>query len=274
MADNRISGLLAAILTATVEDRVGLHYEGQDVDVFSGKLSARAHESGFKSLLDYYYFLRYDDADGREFDALVDALVVNETYFFREAGQLRTLITEILAPLHQKGQRARVWCAACSTGEEPLTLAMLLAERNMLDAVDILASDVSSRALARAREGVYRGRSLRAITPEERRAWLIEDGEVVKVRREIHDAIVWERLNLLDEAAIAKLGRFDAILCRNVLIYFHERTVVGVISRLADALAVGGRLLVGASESLMRFGTALECEERAGAFFYRRPPHG
>src|SRR5688572_21458270 len=134
--DVKISPPLFFILRSLVEERAGLHYEERDLELFSSKLQARATDAGFSSPLDYYYFLRYDDPQQRELDALVDALVVNETYFFREVDQLRALCEERLAPAVARGDRPRVWCAAAATGEEPLTLAMLLEERNLLGNVD------------------------------------------------------------------------------------------------------------------------------------------
>jgi chemotaxis protein methyltransferase CheR len=94
---------------------------------------------------------------------------------------------------------------------------------------------------------------------------------VAVVRGDLREAIAWHRINLMDPVAVRALGRFDVIVCRNVLIYFGASTVRRVISMLADALVDGGRLLVGASESLLRFGTMLVCEERAGSFFYMKP---
>lgn len=140
-----------AILSSLIEERAGLHYGLDDIDMIADKLSTRAIDAGFESLLDYYYFLRYDESSKAELDALVDALVVNETYFFRELDPLKRVVSDLIQPLAASGARPRVWCAACSTGEEPLTLAMLLAERDLLDKVDIVASDISARALARAR---------------------------------------------------------------------------------------------------------------------------
>jgi len=270
MASARISAPLVSILTALVEERVGMHYDTHDAEIFTTKVVARALESGFESLLDYYYFLRYDDTGGREFDALIESLVVGETYFFRELLPLRVLIDERIVKIVASGRRPRIWCAACATGEEPLTLAMLLAERGLLGQVDIVASDISRRSLARAREGTFRGRALRATNDDVRSRWFVEKGDALRVSAELIDAIRWCRVNLVEPAAVAALGTFDAILCRNVLIYFGETTVAEVTGRLAAALQPDGVLLVGASESLMRFGTLLRCEERGGAFFYTR----
>ena len=210
----------------------------------------------------------YDDADRREFDALVDTLVVNETYFFRELHPLRVLTGDVLVPAVLAGRRPRVWCAACSTGEEPLTLAMLLDEGGVSGRVEIVASDISKRALARVRDGSYGGRALRALEAGPRARWFESQGDRLRVRRELQEAISWREINLKDDDAIRSLGLFDAVLCRNVLIYFCEPTVTEVASRLARSLSDNGVLLVCASESLMRFGTMLTCEERSGSFFY------
>ena len=270
-ASLELSPSLFAIFKSLVEERVGIHYSNGDVDVFAGKLSARARDAGFDSLLDYYYFLRYDPAAGDEADALIDALVVNETYFHREADQLHVFCDLVLRPqtaMLGPGQRLRVWCAASSTGEEPFTLAILLAERGLLDSVEIFASDVSLRALGRAREGLYGPRALRALPPSFRDRYVFVDGERATVAPFIRRAVAFGRVNLMDDEAVARLGSFDAVLCRNVLIYFSDATTIRVVKALTDVLRPGGHLLVGASESLLRLGTLLTCEERGGSFFY------
>jgi chemotaxis protein methyltransferase CheR len=139
-----------SILNSLVEDRFGIHYDAKDAALFAEKISPRAQELGFDSLLDYYYFLRYDPGGDAELDELVERLVVHETYFFRELPQLRALIAEVLAPAIARGQRPRVWCAACSTGEEPLTFAMLLAEAGLFSSVEIVAISAHGRSSARA----------------------------------------------------------------------------------------------------------------------------
>ncbi len=260
-----------AILAALIEQRAGLHYAPEDRELLADRVVPRALDAGFDSLLDYYYFLRYDPAGPEALDALVDSLLVHETYFFREAQPLRVLVEDVLVPAVREGRRPRVWCAACSTGEEPLTLAMMLAELGVLDKVTLVASDLSARALERARAGEHNLRSLRALPAGVEGRWLELRGDGrPHVRPELVDAVDWRRVNLVDEAAVAQLGVFDAILCRNVLIYFQDATAQRVVESLTRALVPGGHLLVGTSESLMRFGTALNCEERRGTFFYTK----
>jgi chemotaxis protein methyltransferase CheR len=264
---------VVALFNGLVRERAGLHHPESAHDLFATKLADRALEAGFESLMDYYYFLRYDDASGTELDALVDALVVNETYFFREAGQLRVLVEDVLAPRVAEGLRPRIWSAACASGEEPYTLAMMLAERNMLGSVDLIASDISPRMLARAREGDYSARSQRAMPPAAMRHFTYS-GERARINAEIKEAVTFRLLNLVEGAAVSSFRNLDAVVCRNVLIYFDDATVVRVVESLADALRPGGYLLVGASESLLRFGTSLTCEERRGEFLYRKQPAG
>ena len=258
------------ILTHLVEERSGIHYDLADLDLIADKVGQRVADKGFESFLDYYYFLKYDDSGSQELDALVETLTVHETYFFREIDQLRVLVDAMLAPAIAAGERPRVWCAACATGEEPLTLAMLLAERELLGSVELVASDISERALARARAGTFAGRSLRALPPDVIGRWLDGNTGQVRVRSALSESIRWERINLVDAKAVAALGSFEVILCRNVLIYFTDETARRVVETLGRALRPSGYLLVGVSESLLRFGTSLRCEERGGSFFYQK----
>jgi chemotaxis protein methyltransferase CheR len=261
-----------AILGALVEERTGLHYGLLDHAVLAEKAGVRAAEAGFESLLDYYYYLRYDAGAAAEMDALVDALVVCETYFFRELPPLQALVDEVEA-LVARGARPRIWSAACATGEEPLTLAMLLDARGLLGEVDLVASDISARALDRARRGRHGPRSLRDGAPPalvERYLHREPDGSI-RVAGGLAEAITWRRVNLQDPAQVAAVGIADAVVCRNVLIYFSDETAVRVVERLSAALHRGGLLLVGISESLLRFGTNLLCEEHGNVFLYRRP---
>ena len=259
-----------AIFSALIRERVGIDYAPADRELLASKLSVRALDAGFESLLDYYYHLRYGE-DPSELDALIDAIVVNESYLFREHHPLEVLVNEFLAPRVLAGERPRVWSAACASGEEPFTLAMLLEDRGLLGRVEIVATDVSARALERARSGELGRRALRDI----RIPALLERGVETTgggqlVTRKLRDAVAFRQLNLLDGEGIRSLGTFDAILCRNVLIYFSEATTRDVVGHLARALRPGGTLWVGVSESLIRLGTSLACEERKGAFYYRR----
>lgn len=259
-----------SIFSTLVEERAGLAYRLTDKPIFENKLWTRALEAGFDSALDYYYFLRYDDPEGREWKALLQALLVHETYFFRELDALRTAVEQVIKPRLALGRPVRVWCSACSTGEEPLSLAMLLADADLLSRVELLATDVSDEALARARAGKFSARALRYACPDWARGYLSNQDGGHAVAPALLNAISWRRLNLVDAGALEELPEQDLILCRNVLIYFRDETARKVVRSLKTRLAVGGALLVGVSESLLRLDTGLACEEHAGAFLYRK----
>lgn len=267
-----LSPQLFSLLSSLVEESIGIHYGRDDLASFTDKVGVRMAEAGFESALDYYYYLRYDDPTGRELSALTDALVVGETYFFRELDALKGAIEHVIAPTIAARGRARVWHAACSTGEEPLSLAMLLADAGLLSKTTIVATDISERALERARSGERGPRSLRIVDPSvaaTTERWLSRDGNRVKVSPAILETVSFQRLNVLDQAEVRKLGAFDVVFCRNVLIYFRDDVVRRVAANLAHAVAPGGRLVIGTSESLLRFGTIFHGEERGGVFFYR-----
>lgn len=257
------------ILSGLIEERIGLFFADSDSAILSEKVTPRALELGFDSLLDYYYYLRYDAGAAQELERLAEALVVNETYIGRELDQLTVLVDALLPGLLATRRSVRIWSAACSTGEEPVTLAGLLDDRALLPRVELLASDVSERVLSLAKAGRFAGRSLRALPPAAER-WLRFDGATACARRDLLDQVSFRQLNLNDPEAVRRVGKVDVVICRNVLIYFRDSTIKAVVQRLSDALNPGGYLLVGASESLLRFGGALHCEEHGGAFFYRK----
>lgn len=258
-----------AILAGLIEERTGLHHGLDKRDLLAERATARALDRGLDSLLDYYYLLRYDDEEGHELQRLVESLVVQETYFFRELDQLE-VAADLLAERAREQGRARAWSAACASGEEPLSLAMLLAERGVLDRVELVASDISARSLDRARQGRFGVRALRGPPPRHvMDPWVTREADRLVVRPELVARIDWRIVNLLAPPPLATLGGFDAIMCRNVLIYFTDETVRRVVDDLAARLVPGGALFAGVSESLLRLGSSLQWAERAGVYFYR-----
>lgn len=266
-----MSPQLFVLFSSLVEEASGMLYGPQDHELFASKVADHAVDLGYASLLDFYYRLRYDDADGSEMKRLIEALLVHETYFFRELPPLVELVDNQIVPIVRKRGRARVWSAACASGEEPFTLAMLLDQRRILDQVEIIATDLSATVIAKAQFGRHSRRALRDGYPVDLATrYLDVSANGMSVAARIRDAVRFRQLNLIDRAAVEALGQFDAILCRNVLIYFRDQRVLRVVEALANALVEDGLLAVGVSESLLRFGTSLECEERGGSFFYRK----
>ncbi|HYJ10680.1 MAG TPA: CheR family methyltransferase, partial [Polyangiaceae bacterium] len=241
------------ILSGLIEERLGLFFVAADSDILAEKVSPRALEAGFESLLDYYYYLRYDPGAPQELERLAEVLAVHETYVGRELDQLTALVSTLIPRLLALRPRVRLWSAACSTGEEPLTVAGLLNDRDLLPRVEIVASDLSQRVLDIARRGTFSGRSLRAL-PLAASGWLEFDGPVARARSELLRSVSFQQVNLTDRDAVRRMGQVDVVVCRNVLIYFRDATIKAVVESLVEALNPGGYLLIGASESLLRFG--------------------
>ena len=271
MPELPLSPQVFSILSALVEDRVGLAYSPDDRDLFASKACDHALDAGFESMLDYYYHLRYDDPEQQTFESLIEALLVHETFFFRELEPLRVAVERIIAPRVAAGERPRIWCAACSTGEEPLTLAMLLHERGLLDHVDLHASDLSEATLTRARRGVFSRRALRphAQDPLSER-YLTQRGNELVIDARLLSAVRFTRINLADSSEVAAFGRADLIVCRNVLIYFRDARARTLVDDLTNLLSRDGVLLVGVSESVLRLSSRLSCEQHDGVFVYRK----
>lgn len=266
-----LSPQVFSILSNLIKEKVGINYGLTDREILHEKVSTRAMELGYDSLLDYYYFLRYDASGDQEMKQLVETLVINETYFFREWPAIETLVESYLKPMCASGKKPRIWSAACATGEEPLSLAMLLEDKGLLNQVQIIASDISENALKKAHSCVFSKRAVRQVPQQGLLEKFIRFEENhYTVSTQLRDSITWQQVNILDEANYPSLESFDVILCRNLLIYFSDQTVKQVLEQLARKLSPDGILMVGISESLLRFGGPFIGEEQGGSFFYKK----
>lgn len=259
------------LLRDLIQDRLGIWFEDNKRDLLALKLADRVRAAGAISFLAYYYQLKYGPAPNPEWDELTDTLSVQETYFWREAQQIRVL-TDVLVPEHVAAGRGpvRVWSAACATGEEPLTIAIALREAGWFDRADVQvwASDASPAALEKARRGVYRDRAFRALAPDLRDKYFTPVEGGWKVDPGLQAQVRYRQANLLNPADTALLAAARFVFCRNVFIYFSTATIARVVGRFADRMPRPGYLFVGASESLLRAATAFELDEVGGAFVY------
>jgi chemotaxis protein methyltransferase CheR len=235
-----------------IRERFGLWYDDQKRFLLLSRLQTRLAKRGFQTYAQYVDFLRYDARREDEWTDLASALSNNETYFFREHAQLKALAGAILDEFLARGPRVRLWSAASSSGEESYSLAMTLlgtgkiADSNLV----IRATDISQRVLDMAARGFYRTLSFRATDPTVIQRWFHpqDDGFVIDER--IKRIVSFGKLNLMDGAKVAAEGPFDAIFCRNVLIYFDKATQKRVVESFAKALRPGGYLFLGHAESL------------------------
>ena len=209
-------------------------------------------------------------------DDLIAALTVGETYFFREPGQFEFLRRTALPGLREaRGgwHEVRAWSAACSTGEEAYSLAILLAQEAPASRALVIGSDISEAALTRARQATYGPWSLRGEGADAARPYLRPVGRRFEVVEPIRQRVVFQRLNLASDAYpsfATGIAGLDLILCRNVLIYLDARTIQAVIERLHESLAVGGWLVTASSDPPLAGRSAFEAVATEQGVFYRR----
>lgn len=258
------------LLRDLIHERTGLYFEDGKRDLLGDKLAPRLIELGIDSFLDYYYRLKYDEGD--EWGCLMDALAVPETFFWREMDQVRALV-EVLVPEYVESGRPqplRIWSAACSSGEEPLSIAIALNEAGWFERfpIQIDASDASPAAIARARRGIYRERSFRALPLGLRSKYFRQEAEGWRVSPELHGRIRWHIANLADPNEIAPLAGAPFIFCRNVFIYFSREAIRRTVDHFIRHMPRPGYLFLGASESLLKVTTELELQQVGTAMVY------
>jgi chemotaxis protein methyltransferase CheR len=259
------------LLRDLLHEHTGIYFESDRLDLLLDKLHDRVEALGFRSYLDYYYVLKYEASAETEWRRVMDALSVQETYFWREIAQVRAVV-DCLVPAWFKRTAAplRIWSAACATGEEPYTLAMALCEAGWADhPITIVASDASDAALAKAQKGCYRERSFRTL-PAELRAKYFDapNAEGSRLRRELLPSVTFHRANLVATAEIAPLADSPVVFCRNVFIYFSADAIRRTVASFASFMPDGGHLFVGTSESLLKVTRAFELREVGDAFVY------
>jgi len=261
------------LLRDLIQERTGLLYDNDKESVLLDKLTPLVIERGFHSFLDYYYLLKYDESSDEEWASVVDVLSVQETFFWRELDQIKALVN-VLIPEWVRNHRfetLQIWCGACATGEEPLSLAMAIAEAGWFDRIHIRisATDLSRSALTKARQGLYKERSFRNLPIELRNKFFEKEGKVWRADPTLQSHIRWDSANLIDRADVERFASVPFILCRNVFIYFSKETIRRVVRLIAEFIQPPGYLLVGVSESLLKISTEFELTDVGNAFVYR-----
>lgn len=241
------------------------------------RVADRMAATGTPSLRGYLLRLRHDDGDGAELQHLINALTVNETYFYREEYQLRALSAEImpeLAALHG-GAPLRIWSLPCSTGEEPYSIALhLTANWPGLETVDveIVGSDIDTTVLARARAGLYDMRAVQHLPKDILQNHFTRVDERWRISSALRGAVRFTTANLHDAAAMRRhRGLYDVIFCRNLLIYFDDVSRRTAAEMLYEALRPGGFVCLGHSESMSRMSSLFTVRKLIDAIVYQRP---
>ena len=246
---------LYARVCSLIHDVTGLSFGENSRYFLEKRLETRMEAIGGISARDYLNYLRFDSQRDDEWDQLIALITTTETYFMREERQLRCFQRDVLPNLRQRlgQQKIRIWSAGCSTGEEPYTIAMLVRDSGVPeDSVEIFATDINMRALARAKEAVYGDSAFRAVDAAFKERWFtrVSPGKF-KLKEEVSKRVSFSRFNLLEMDRYAIMPPMDVIFCRNVIIYFDLEAKVKVILKYFEKIRPGGFLMLGHSESLI-----------------------
>jgi chemotaxis protein methyltransferase CheR len=266
------------LLRDLIHERFGLFFEDAQRASLRARLAGRLQSLDLATFEDYHHYLRFSPQRGEELSHMVSHLTNNETYFFREAPQLQVFADHVLRQLKDRkgreGNRTlRILSAGCSTGEEALTLAMVVHDSAQFFwswDIQITGLDVDEAALEKARRGVYHQNSFRALDPALLDRHFVRQGGVAQVKEAVRRAVGFRQGNLLEPASFAGLAPLDVIFCRNVLIYFSDTATLRAVRQFHEALAPGGYLFLGHAESLSRVTDIFTPIRFQGAMVYQK----
>jgi len=244
-----------------IYEKSGINLTNQKKELLKSRLAKRLRVLDITGFSDYYKYLINNDPDGSELVLMLDCISTNKTGFFRENQHFEylrnTILPELVVNKRAKGEHTfRVWSAGCSSGEEPYTLAIILSEfLNPVVSWDakILATDISTKVLSKAKEGVYEKEKVKTIPPNLLQKYFEKEADNGTVRFHVKsllkNLVVFSRFNLMEDIYPFK-RYFDIIFCRNVMIYFDKQIQGKITNKFYEHLADGGYFLVGHSESL------------------------
>jgi chemotaxis protein methyltransferase CheR len=260
--------------------KTGIQFDDTKRYFVDKRLIERIEATGSDNFRQYFIGLRFE-ADGQEMQALVNAMTVNETYFFREQYQFECLVNSLLdevATRKKPGQRIRIWSIPSSTGEEPYSIAIYLLERwsriNDFD-VEIMSSDIDTQVLSMAQRGVYSQRSIANLPKAYLNKYFTQnkEGDWV-ISRDLVDAVEFSRVNLSELNDTRRFRDVDIIFCRNLLIYFDDLSRRLAAEAMFDALRPGGFVCLGHSESMSRISSLFAVRRFPDAMVYQKPLEG
>jgi chemotaxis protein methyltransferase CheR len=235
----------------------GIFFSDQKKYLLETRLSKRLSVLNLSNFEDYYNYLKYSPLKNAEIKELLNSVTTNETSFFRDMPQLEIFV-DVLKQIVQSSadksfKNIRIWSAACSTGEEPYTIGILIKENFPSSSIkfEIIGTDISEKVLESAKKGIYNGYTLRNASQAILDKYFEKtDDDEYKIKDEIKNMTVFGNVNLIDAKEVKKYGSFDIVLCRNVIIYFDAESKKKTIENIYESLKQGGYLFLGHSESL------------------------
>lgn len=262
-----------AQISNLVRTKAGIALTPAKRPLIIARLQKRLRHLQLRSYAEYMKVLE-SDTSGEELTSFLDALTTNHTYFFREEQHFELLASGVVPEWRKRNPSGplRMWCAACSSGQEPYTIAMTLADMPQPVPFTMLASDLSTKVLEKASSGVYRMEDVRGLPADILRRHFERgigaQSGLARVSAALRKPITYRQINLLEEGPGGQ--PFDVIFCRNVMIYFEADVQQRVVTMLERHLAPGGYLFVSHSESLNAVSHGLKWFAPAA---YRKPPH-
>ncbi|WLR53096.1 protein-glutamate O-methyltransferase CheR [Bacillus tianshenii] len=245
-----------------VNQKTGIDLSAYKEAQMKRRLTSLYQKRGYRDFDDFFNAMAKDNEILEEF---LDRMTINVSEFYRNYKRWEVLENKILPKLYQQNKRLKVWSAACSTGEEPYTLAMILSKFMPLSQVSIHATDLDKNVMARAKRGLYPERSLQEVPDDIKRKYFTKDGSFFKVSDDIKRTVTFKQHNLLSDSYDSN---YDLIVCRNVLIYFTEEAKDKLYQKFAAALRPGGIFFVGSTEQI--FNPSKYGFETEDTFFYRK----
>jgi chemotaxis protein methyltransferase CheR len=266
-----------AELRKIIYNRAGIHFPDNKKYVLESRLGTRLQELEIEDYDQYVGFLTMGPYQQDEFQEMFNRITINETSFFRNEPQLDIFEKQVLPELLEarKGvKRLRLWSAACSSGEEPYTLAMIvhrsLGLRLSEWKVEILGTDISEKVVEYAQEGVYTDYAMRTTAPLVKQKYFTNKDAQWHLSEQIKSMVNFQIHNLKERLAAKRFGAFDVIFCRNVMIYFDDAMKDGCVQMFNDQLATDGTLFIGHSENI-RNGSVFQPLPIPQGFCYRKP---
>lgn len=256
--------------------KTGIRFESSKRYFVDKRLLDRVAANGCANFREYFTRLRFQ-ANGEELQRLTNLLTVNETYFMREEYQFNCLTQHILPELiarNPHGKVIHIWCIPSSSGEEPYSIAMQLLENwPMLRHHDVrlLASDINTRMLDMAEEGLYSERSIRNVPPTWRARYFTRVGDMYQISDELRACVEFSHVNLANPVEVRRQHAIDVVFCRNLLIYFDDLSRKEAAESLYDIMAPGGFICLGHSESMGRISPLFSVRKFPEAIVYQKP---
>jgi chemotaxis protein methyltransferase CheR len=260
-----------------LNEHAGLRLDLTSAETLAQRLTERLRVLRIASYREYCNFLENgSEAAREELIQVLDRLTTGETYFFRHEEQLdllKTTIFQNLARQNARKRRLRLWSAGCSTGEEAYTLAIMLLESGLFLGwdVQVLGTDLCATRVERAQSGRYEPGAFRAMSAKARERWFEPQDKQWVVSPDLKRLCSFEVQNLCNSAATFRVGRFDVVLCRNVLLYLDDRARRQVVLTFHERLIPGGYLLLGHAEVLPRDDLPCEFSPIAHELAYQKP---